>query len=750
MERDPTDVRPEAPGAESLPASMLVYDGFAPHVERGVEAAFSVSNGLFGVRASLEEGNPASHPMVIVAGVYVPTVLAASQTLLATDDPASVVIAIDGERIQLAGAETLAHRRTLDVRHGEVARSWLFRDRENRQWRLESLRAASAADERCYLHRLLLAPEGDAAGTVSLRFAAPPVLEHAEDRAASRTVLVTSADVPPLGTIRTSRRPAGDWRLEGDTVTAPVTRAAPLHIESVSHVGGGPGVGVVEATFDQMLASHRRVRSQRWDDADIIIEGNDELQRAIRFALHHLLSAAPPHDGYTSIGARDLSGEAYHGHIFWDTEIFMLPALIFSHPEAARSCLLYRYRTLDAARARAHSLGFAGALYAWESTDTGEDRTPSSVILPDGSAQRIFTGEQEHHISSAVPYAVVQYWRATGDDRFMLEYGAEMVFECARFWNSRVTVTDDQYSIGKVIGPDEFHVGVDDDAYTNAMAAWTLRTASELAGRLSTIDESSALALRQRLRIEPAEPAEWAATASRISRSSFFEPRVVEQFDGFFGLRSVDVSAYRKGGVPLDIALGFAAVQGVRAVKQADVLMTAALLPDVWQEDAFRANFAFYEPLTAHTSSLSPPVHALLSAWLRDAERCRSYLDETARIDLGDFRGAAGGVHLAAQGGLWQAVIFGLAGFKFTPDAVAFDPFLPPGLPALSFALQWRGRRIRVRIAAEGMLEIDVDGPVTMVRVNGMQRPVEGRAVFAFDPTITFWSAMQQGGTDGA
>src|SRR5450756_1272943 len=159
-------------------------------------------------------------------------------------------------------------------------------------------------------------------------------------------------------------------------------------------------------------------------------------------------------DRRTSIGARNLSGEAYHGHVFWDTEIFLVPVLALTRPEAARSALLYRYRTLDAARARARSLGYDGALYAWESTDTGEERTPTSVVLPDGSLLRILNGEQEHHISAAVPYAVMLYWRATGDAAFMRDHGAEMMFECARFWNSRVTQTDDSYSIKKLIGPD--------------------------------------------------------------------------------------------------------------------------------------------------------------------------------------------------------------------------------------------------------------------------------------------------------
>ena len=221
-----------------------------------------------------------------------------------------------------------------------------------------------------------------------------------------------------------------------------------------------------------LIEEHEKAWQQRWQIADMKIGGDDRLQQAGRFATYHLLSSASVNEGRSSIGPRDLSGIAYHGHVFWDTELFILPFLSFAWPESARSCLLYRYRTLDAARSRAKSFGYEGAMYAWESTDTGEDRTPDFVSLPDGSAVRVLNGEQENHISAAVPYAIVIYWRATGDDDFMLRYGAEMLIECARFWRSRVSPSNHYYAIRNVIGPDEYHESVNNNAYTNALARW--------------------------------------------------------------------------------------------------------------------------------------------------------------------------------------------------------------------------------------------------------------------------------------
>ncbi len=185
------------------------------------------------------------------------------------------------------------------------------------------------------------------------------------------------------------------------------------------------------------VGEHRDAWLARWEASDLRIEGDPAAQRALRFASYHLMSAANPQDDHVSIGARGLSGTTYKGHVFWDTDIFMLPFFILTYPEAARALVMYRYHTLAAARAKAARLGYRGALYAWESADSGEDTTPPFVIAPDGEIVRILTGEQEQHISADVAYGVWNYWRWTGDDRFLLDAGAEILIETARFWASR-------------------------------------------------------------------------------------------------------------------------------------------------------------------------------------------------------------------------------------------------------------------------------------------------------------------------
>jgi hypothetical protein len=240
----------------------------------------------------------------------------------------------------------------------------------------------------------------------------------------------------------------------------------------------------------QPVSAHVHAWQSQYGAGDVAIDGDAEAQRAIRFAVHHLTAAANPDDDTVSIGARALTGDAYHGHIFWDTESFLLPFYTYTWPAAARTLLRYRHRTLPAARRKAARLGYRGALYAWESTDTGEEATPPLVLGQHGEIIPIRCGTQEHHISADIALAVWRYWEATRDRQFLLEAGAEILLETARFWASRATrEADGRYHIRGVIGPDEYHESVDDNAYTNGMAAWNLdrawrpRTFSSAVGR---------------------------------------------------------------------------------------------------------------------------------------------------------------------------------------------------------------------------------------------------------------------------
>jgi trehalose/maltose hydrolase-like predicted phosphorylase len=362
---------------------------------------------------------------------------------------------------------------------------------------------------------------------------------------------------------------------------------------------------------------------------------------------------------------------------------------------------MYRFHTLPAARAKARQFGYKGALYAWESADTGAETTPESVLGPDGTPVEILTGKMQHHISADVAYAVWQYWRATGDDDFFLQAGAQIMLETARFWASRaVAEADGRRHIRHVIGPDEYHVDVDDNAFTNVMARWNIARALETVETLRGRWPGHAAALEESIALGDDELADWSDAITRLAIGLDPATGLYEQFAGFHALEPVDVGSYADHPVPIDVVLGRDRTQRSQVVKQADVVALIALLPEEFPGEMAEKNFHHYEPLCAHGSSLSASFHALVAARLRDYDMALRYLRETASLDLDPDPNSAGGVRIAGLGGLWQAIVLGLGGVDLTGEMPRIDPRLPPHWRALSFRVRWRDRTLEVRIAA--------------------------------------------------
>jgi kojibiose phosphorylase len=266
--------------------------------------------------------------------------------------------------------------------------------------------------------------------------------------------------------------------------------------------------------FFELRSTHVEAWRALWEECDVVIEGDVEAQIAARFSLFHLLIAAPQHDSKVSIGAKTLSGPGYRGHVFWDTEIFALPFFIYTQPDLARNMLLYRYHTLPGARRKAADNGYGGAQFAWESAATGDEVTPTWVPGRERkSLVRIWTGDIEIHITADVAYATYQYWQVTGDDAFMRDYGVELFLDTARFWGHRVELEEGldgrRYALRDVIGPDEYHDHVDNNAYTNRLVQWHLEKAIDLHGWIHQRDPEKAKALDQQLELTPELLDQW-------------------------------------------------------------------------------------------------------------------------------------------------------------------------------------------------------------------------------------------------
>ena len=708
------------------PGWLLIEDGVNPAREREIESLFAVGNGYFGIRASIAEGTRFSHPSTFVAGVFVPDG-GLGPRLAVLPDWTHIEVKVEEERLSLESGRALTHRRGLDLRRGVLWREWRQQDPSGRVTRLTYVQLTSLADRHVLLQSASITAE-NYAGRLSLTarlFTSDAADTDVEEvvaesgallmRVAGKEIgIATASEVrslgssvpPPHETGPDGREERWSWEARlGETMrfdrifavftsrdVANPAKAARDHIASIgSH------------DFQTAGAAHVNAWRHRWEEAEVRIVGDDEAQRALRFATYHLIAAANSADEHVSVGARGLTGEAYRGHVFWDTEIYMLPFYILTNPPTARALLMYRYHTLEAARRKAKENGYEGALYAWESADTGDETTPRRAVLPDGRIVTILTGEREHHISADIAYAVWQYWRASADDSFMLEAGAEILVETARFWASRARVEPDgRAHIRQAIGPDEYHEMVDDNAFTNAMAIFNLEAAADTIEILQREQVADWKRLCTDLHLVGTEPGTWRALARALVTGLDPATKLFEQFAGYFRLEEVDVAAQRNRGTPIDTSLGPERIRHSKAIKQADVVALSALLWEKRSIALHEANFRYYEPRTAHGSSLSPAFYALVAARLGDRALAQAYFRQAAEIDLANNMGnAAGGVHMGALGALWQAAVFGVAGLRVRENGIVLDPHLLPGWVEMTFPVQWRSRLLRVRLQAD-------------------------------------------------
>jgi trehalose/maltose hydrolase-like predicted phosphorylase len=448
--------------------------------------------------------------------------------------------------------------------------------------------------------------------------------------------------------------------------------------------------------FDALLAEHRAAWAERWADADVSIEGDDDLQAAVRFCLFQLMASVADR-GEAAVGARGISGSGYRGHVFWDTDVFVLPFLAATHAPAARAILEYRLRRLGAAREVARQLERDGARFAWESAGDGFDVTPHSVRDRSGRLVPIRTGEREEHITADVAWAAACYLDWTADDAFAGGPARELFAATARYWASRIRL--DEHGRGHiygVIGPDEYHEPVDDNAFTNVMARWTLRRA--LQDPAIAADEGE----RER----------WHHLADALVDGYDPATGLYEEFAGFFALEPLIISDLATRPVSAPLLLGAERTAGAQVLKQADVLMLHHLVPDETRPGSLQPNLDFYEPRTAHGSSLSPAIHAALLARTGQLDAAVEWLRRSSRIDLDDIGGStSGGLHLATMGGVWQTLVMGFAGVRPSADALALDPVLPEQWKALEVRLRFQGSRVRIRIE-HGAVEIAADPSV--------------------------------------
>lgn len=443
--------------------------------------------------------------------------------------------------------------------------------------------------------------------------------------------------------------------------------------------------------WDKVDAAHKNCWAERWATCDIQVDSDTDDQTALRYDLFELMCVCPTHTDRVSIGARGLTGEMYEGCVFWDNEIFQLPFFTFTDPASARRMLAWRYHGLDAARRYAQYNWFDGAMYPWESCEKGREQT----ALEGGGFYAI-------HIIADIAYAIRQYLSVTGDNAFILEMGAEVLMETARFWASRADYSewDGHWHINAVRGPNEYDVFVNDSAYTNTLAALNLRTAAETLTKIKAEAPAKFVELCAKTDFDFSETEKWLTIADGLYICYDEKRHLIAEDANYFNRRPLDLNRAKPTAKRIiDSTMNYEWLAVYQITKQSDVVTLMCLLPELFSEAHQLAAYEYYEPRTAHDSSLSYAPYAWLAARLGKAEQAYEYFKNCAYLDIADIKlNTISGLHFANFGGTWQVAVFGFGGASFNDGKLIVTPKLPQAWNGMTYHLICHGVTVEVKI----------------------------------------------------
>jgi alpha,alpha-trehalose phosphorylase len=454
--------------------------------------------------------------------------------------------------------------------------------------------------------------------------------------------------------------------------------------------------------FQKLLTAQEQYMDDFWRRSDVRIRdiredrtnrSTVEIQQAIRFNLFHMLQASARAED-AGVPAKGLTGKAYEGHYFWDTEIYVLPFLTYTSPRIARNLLTFRYKMLPQARARAKELGHRGAMFPWR-TISGEE---ASAYYAAGTAQ--------YHINADIMYALRKYVQATGDEHFLREYGAEMLVETARLWLDLGFYSDvkgGKFCINGVTGPDEYNAVVNNNAYTNLMARENLRYAAQTVKTLQTAEPEAYNVLVHKTALQSSEVETWIRAAENMYVPYDEKLEIIPQDDSFLDREPWDFRNTPREHYPLLLFYHPLNIYRKQVIKQADVVLAMFLLGDVFSPEAKKRNFYFYDPLTTGDSSLSSCVEAIIAAQIGDMEKAIRYGMAALLMDLADVGGnVKDGCHIASMGGTWMMLTYGFGGMRDTDGTLSFWPRRAPEENAiLRFPVTYLGQRLEVEISLD-------------------------------------------------
>ncbi|WP_248962147.1 glycoside hydrolase family 65 protein [Sphaerisporangium perillae] len=735
------------------------------------ESLFALSNGHIGLRGNLDEGEPYGQPGTYLNSVYelrpLPYAEAgygypeSGQTVVNVTNGKLIRLMVDDEPFDVRYGTLHEHERVLDMRAGTLTRRAHWSSPTGAEVRCASTRLVS------FTHRAVAAIhyEIEAVGrtcgvVVQSELVANETVEYSGDdpRAAAvlESPLVVEENVPAsegvaimVHTTRASGlrvaaamchdiETPGEASVEADgagdvsRVTI-ATRLAPgqrlrmvkyfsygwsakrsrpaLHDQVVAALSAARLVG-----WEGLCADQRRFLDEFWSGADVEVDGDAEVQQAVRFGLFHLVQSAARLED-RPIPGKGLTGSGYDGHAFWDTEIFVLPVLTYTYPRAAADALAWRASILPMAQERAVQLGLRGAAFPWR-TINGEE---CSGYWPAGTAA--------FHINADIAHAATSYVDATEDRRFERDTGLPLLVATARLWCALGHHdAEGRFRIDGVTGPDEYSAIADNNVYTNLMAQENLREAAEVATR--HFEEA------QRLGVTLEEVATWRDGAAAMYLPYDERLGVHSQSEEFTRHAVWNFAATRPDQYPLLLHFPYFDLYRKQVVKQADLVLAMHLRGDAFTDGEKARAFAYYDALTVRDSSLSACTQAVLAAEVGQLELAYAYLGEAAMMDLADLeKNTVDGVHMASLAGAWIALVSGFGGMRAGHGGICFAPKLPPGISRLAFRLRYRGRVLRVGVTAASTTYRLLSGEPLTLTHHGEPLTVDGRPVSR--PTVT-------------
>jgi alpha,alpha-trehalose phosphorylase len=700
------------------------------------ESVFALSNGHIGLRGNLDEGEPHGLP-----GTYLNTFCefrqlphaepgygypASGQTIVNVTNGKLIRLLVDDEPFDVRYGTVHSHQRTLDLRQGILVRDLEWSTSAGSRLRITSTRLVSltqraiaaveytvepvsgsmrvvaeselAANETlptlgedprastdagsvllpeghiaCHddRHRVLLMHRARHSG---MRLAAG----MAHDIEGPAEMLVETEAFPDMGRCTTAARLAPGDRLRIVKYLGYAWSSQRSSATLEAQVRGALAVAQLDG-WDGLLAEQQRYLNDFWASADVVVDGDPELQQAVRFALFHILQAGP-RAACQPIPAKGLTGPGYDGHTFWDTETYVLPVLTYTQPDDAASVLRWRHSALPAARERAANLGLAGATFPWR-TIRGEE---CSGYWPAGTAA--------FHINADISDAVRRYIDATGDTHFEQEIGVELLAETARLWLSLGYFdAQGQFRIDGVTGPDEYSALADNNVYTNLMAQQNLAAAADACARHPQ--------RATRLGVTAEDISAWRRAAEAMMIPYDEQAGVHPQHEGFTRRQRWDFENTSPGKYPLFMHYPYFELYRKQVVKQADLVLAMYLRTDAFTAEQKARNFAYYESLTVRDSSLSASAQAVIAAETGHLDLAYDYLAETALTDLEDrHSNTRDGLHLASLAGTWTALVAGFGGMRAQAGTLAFSPRLPAGISRVAFRIRYRQRTVRVAV----------------------------------------------------